>query len=55
MKIYRCDNCKREQDSEMLIYLKGYHPSHVGSIILPECREKYHFCCVKCFKQWLNG
>lgn len=61
MKIYRCDNCKREQDSKMLIYLKGYRPSHLWNIILPEQHVKqnslmkHHFCCVKCFKQWLSG
>jgi len=51
LKIYRCDQCKKEEAGDPTVTLKGIAGSQ-GGILLPGYYHEKHFCSPACFWGW---
>jgi hypothetical protein len=59
MRLYVCDECKREQNEKMKICLEGpiedIYLKGAGGLLLPGANVRvFHFCGKDCFRAWLD-
>jgi hypothetical protein len=53
MKIYQCDECEKQCETEPAVEVRGITGTS-GRILLPDRFIEKHFCSTDCFWQWIR-